>query len=398
MLGPDEESQSESSATKPVILVLPFQSPTDPNAIEKAVRNEPDAGVLSTVVPTGATFAFHTIGDDTGETVSRIGQETEATANASLTRAAQCGAFWKSLGVEALIYTCSYGGLTLASGLVIRFTRANPLLMLLLAGGTGVVANDNFRILVTSLLKPPGEDIPEAKRAQYLDINKYALLPLSLIASGTISGTTLSIIGDTNLGTQQIVSAISTQAAGPMMCLLGTGLRKCYGGSIVLDPGHEDVSASFRKFYSLRPNPDDEERPYLFGTARNLFTRIFAVSATVASCWYSGAFLLESYCGPDGREALNNITNTTGNFTGADLREHCIGGSATFLFRDWGISLAYGIGLMVVQPAMNFVCNRIFDYFYNPDTSSDDSGVEIVEVSGEDPENPNPENLGKDSV
>ncbi|MDA5192752.1 hypothetical protein [Govanella unica] len=383
-----EKSPREDSKNDPLFLIVPFQSPTDPDAIEKAALNDPDDLVLSTAVHDNATFALHPVSDIPSDTLSQIQDATEAEPNEALSAAAQCGALWKSIGIETAIYTCSYGATTLASGLIIRYTQASPLLILLLAGGSGVIANDNMRILFTSLLKPPGEDIPESKREQHANISKYALLPLSLLASGTVSGSTLSVLGDTNLGTQQIVLSIATQFTGPVMGALGVGLRQCYRGSVILKPEHDGVATSFKKFYSCQPNPFDEKRPYVFGTIRNMLTRVFAVTATVSSAWYSGGYLLENYCGPEGRDQLYNLTNTTGNYSGADVRDNCVGGNATFLFRDWGLSLAYGLGLIVVQPAMNFVCNKVFDYFYASDDASDEDDVQIEDVTDQDPETP----------
>ncbi len=377
-----EGIEERSGDDQPSIVVIPLEVPTVETDLRRLIRSSSDSkGELDEDEETlttedmvkRSTIHIHSIAETPEATLENILASSELEASPSLTRLAQCAAFWRSVGVDTLIYFLSYGASLTANGLIIRFGGASVLASTLALGGVGAINFGNANLLVNSLLKPAVNKIPKARKAQFEAINRYAVLPFSWVCAGGVSGTILAIMGDTDVGTQQYISAVSGPTSGPFMNLARSGIRACLGGSIVLAPDTPGVVSSFRTAYGTRPNPLDADRPYLWGTVRGMFGRIMGVTAGTLACYYSNGFQIQTYCGPEGRRELEAILANNGTITGEDVEEYCFAGNFTFAFRQLGLSTGYALGLLIVEPVFNYTFNKIFDWFYPADNGPDET-------------------------
>jgi hypothetical protein len=194
----------------------------------------------------------------------------------------------------------------------------------------------------------------------------------------------LALLRDTTFASQQTMSAITSALVGPIMYGMRTSIRTCLKGTIKLTPKGDGVKAAFALAYGNEPNPLDEDRPYLWGTARNTFIRIIAMSSSTIVMALTNGFSIQSYC-LGGQEEMKNLTTSNQSITFEDIEKNCLGGPFTFLFRDLGIAFTYGIAMLIFEPLLNGALNKIFDYFYGtPEDTS--SSVEVVEITDEDSE------------
>lgn len=331
-------------------------------------------------------LSFHSVGDSVDETVLMLVEGAGIAPDESLTRAAQCGAFWKSVGVETLIYMCSYGGTLIANGIILHVTNLDTLTSTMLTGTAGILAYPHARIVFNSLMRPPLDTVPEDKQARFEALEKYGFLPASWFITSLMSGSTLAVLNDSSFGTQQIISAVTTVAAGPIIQMLRSSTRTCLKGSLVINPPYEDLSTAFKTAYSTEPNPQDESRTYRWGLSRNTISHFLALSTGTLMLTFGGGYNIETYC-IGGRDELKKILDSgNSTITNDDLSRYCFGGPTILIFRDLGISLAYGLCMVVIEPTLNLVFNKIYDYFYprQQETSSD---ILIEEVSDEDSNN-----------
>lgn len=413
---PEKEKQDQKKRKKkkpiipnddsPVIIVMPFQNPINPISFndtflsmsgsgEKSSSSEHSSLVMDTegnlgygtMVAQNANIEFHGVDLDPEVTLANIREQTGIEPNDSLTRAVQCGAFWKSVGADAIIYMSSIGVNLVANGLVIRFLGFDPFVSTLLFGSTAGMSYVNTQIIFTSLIRPPIDNIPEDKKTRYDIINKYAFLPISLIFKSVVAGTTLSMLGDTSIGTQQSVSAVTGPTVGPIMTLARTGVRKCFGGSVVIDPPQLSPGGALKRAYSGDPNPIDENRSYRWGTVRNMLGRAFGLAAGTIALTYSHGFQIQSYCGPSGQQELQNIINGGGTINGSVVNQYCFAGNMTFGLRELGIATGYSLGLLVIDPLANMMMNKVYDFFYPKVDDKDEpemGHIEIVEDEKDD--------------
>lgn len=367
----------DSYDSENVILNIPLRVPLNENGesySEEDFQNAIESGRI----------AIHPVGDSAEETLELIRSATDTDPDDSIAQAVNCCTYLRRIGAEVLIYSSSFAGIGITTGLLIRYANTPALLSMLIGNGMAVMVNENARVFFSSLLKPHGDEVPEDQRSRYELIRKYATHPMSIALTSTVGGTSVSLVGSTNLGVRQAIVSCTAQLGGLTTYLANSALRECHGGSIVLDPGHEDVRTAMATFYSTEPNSKDENRPYLAGNMRNVTTRVVGMMAATLTSWYSGAYMLENYCGPEGRETLLDMQ---GNFTADDMRTHCFGGQATFLFRDWGVTAINMIGFLVLQPLLNRAYNSIFDYFYAPVDESDEENIGIFEEVSTDDSN-----------
>lgn len=383
----DDETGGGQDKDLPITIIIPVMHPVPENEIQKLfIRNEPNYGATANRASREETRAYlaefpervaslsaiqiFSVDDTPEETLAGIVRRSNLEPSEDLTRVAECAAFWKSIGADTLIYVCSMGVSLVANGLIIRFAGFSPLYSTLIFGGTGALSYNNSQLFFNSLIKPPKDRVPEDKQASYGVINKYALLPFSLVIKSAVTGSILSALGDTNVGTQQAISAATSPMVGPITTGLRTVIRKCYRGSYVLAPEIPDVGQTFHQSYGTVPNPADFNRSHRFGTARDMFAKLFGVTAGTLALSYSGGFKIETYCHPTGNQTLD-LWNSTTVQNNIAFPDNCIGGNFTFMFRELGISFGYAIGFLIVEPAIAAVTNRIYDYFY-PATGDDD--------------------------
>jgi hypothetical protein len=372
--------------------IVPVKHPVDRSEVEHlflrgdltygatATRNRQGGGdeivsYQNRVADTSAITIF-SAGDTVDETLENIARQSDLGPDDDLVKVAECAAFWKSVGADTLIYVCSLGASVVANGLVIRFAGFDALYSTLLIVGGGSLAYNNAQIVFTSLINPPKDNIPEAGKTQYGLINKFALLPVSFVFKAGVTGSILSAIGDTNFGTQQAVSAGTSPLIGPIMTGLRMGIRKCYHGSYVLAPETPGPGEALRKAYSTDPNRADSNRSYRYGSVRDMFGKLFAGTAGTLLLSYSGGFKIDSYCHQIGNQTIEPWNSTLPQ--NSVFPDNCVGGNFVFMFRELGISFGYAVGLLIVEPAIAAVTNRIYDYFYSP--ASDDEGVNLEEI------------------
>lgn len=372
-----EQSLSDSASTVQSIL-----SGQDSGSSSSSFEESVDSRLAR------STLSFHSVSDDPSETVSAIEQAT-GVSDEDITTAAKCGAFWKSLGAETLVYMASYGGGLLANGLIIRFAGLDPLLGTLTFGSYSGLSYHNARVLFTSLIKPAQDDLPEDKRETFQTVSKYAFLPASWIIGSAISGTALSLLGDDSFATQQAIGVPTSLMIGPVIGGLGALTRECMGGSIILEPdyeGYETVGEAFGTAYGSGPNPNDEGRSHRYGMARDVFLRFLSINLGTITSFALGATSLATYC-IGGQE---DFMNATANNSTADinelLNEHCAGGQFTFMFRELGFSVCYGLGVLVVEPLLGKVFNSIYDCFFqaSEENSGSDSSGRVEDVTDEE--------------
>lgn len=384
-----EENEFTESGTSSddefVHLIIPFNLPANPQGLENMLLDSDDEVSHEEIIPldlssSDSQMIFQAVHDDPSVTLEEFSSHTGLDPDGPLTCAAECGAFWKRLGVEAVIYTCSFGGIGLVTGLLMKFAKADPLFGTLFASGTAVLANENAKIVFNSLLNPPGDYIPEENKGSFDMVKKYAFYPLAVLFSSGVSGTGLWMIGDPDLGTRLALGGFTAQLGGPVTGHAHYAVRNFYGGTVVINPERPGVKEAMVQYYSTQPNENDSGRPHLAGNVRNTMTRVFAISASALVTWYSGLYFIETYCGPEGAERLDNITNGTGNYTGVDIAENCFFGGASFLVREASVGMVKVVSLLVIQPAANWAFNKVFDFFYGPDEESDDDNPIIEEV------------------
>ncbi len=390
----EEDSQTTESGTIEGVVIIPVKIPhqssseemvADESSIIRSILSGEDVETTSSGYEepikdqlAQGTLSFYTVSSSYEETASHI-KSSSGISDEAITCAAKCGAFWTSLGVETLIYMSSYGGGLLANGLIIRFAGLNPLLGTLLFGSYSSISYHNARVLFTSLIKPPRDDLPEGKEETFRAISKYAFLPISWIVGSAISGTTLSLLGDASFGTQQAVGVPTSLMIGPVMGGLGAMTRECMGGSIDIDPDYtkfKDVPTAFRTVYSSEPNPLDDNRSRRYGMLRDVFLRFLSVNLGTITAFAYGGTQLATYC-IGGRDEFLNATQFDNTTDVNDLlNEYCAGGQFTYAFRELGFSLCYGIGVLVVEPILTGLFNMVYDCFYprQDKSSSDDEG------------------------
>ncbi|MDA5192754.1 hypothetical protein [Govanella unica] len=310
-----------------------------------------------------STIHFYGVYNDPTETVDTIKDLSGIEIDESLTRAAYCGAFLRSLGAETIIYMSSYGGTMIATGLLIRFAGFDILATKLAMTGFAVASMPNARILFNSLIKPPADNLPDDKKALFDRLNKYAFMPLSWVIGGGAVGGVLTYLGDTNFGTQQVVGATAATFVGPLMLGLRSVTRTCLKGSIIIDPEYPAVKDAFNRAYSDQPNPQDNHRSHRWGMARDTFNRGLILSGTALALILTNTIAIQTFC-IDGKADLENILANNGTITNDDLNTYCTGGSATYLFREIGLSLANSVGMLIVEPVLNNALNKVYDYFY----------------------------------
>ncbi len=334
-----------------------------------------------------AVLSFHSVSGDPEETISVI--ESSGISDEAITCAAKCGAFWHSLGAETAMYMVSYGTALLANGLIIRFTGANPFVSTLLSDNFAAVSYLNARVLFTSLIKPPQDDLPEDKETSNLLINKYAILPVSWVFGAICSGTALTILRDDSFATQQMVGLPTTLMIGPFVAGVGTLVRECQGGTVDLHPDYskyKNPKKAFKTVYGLEPNPLDDNRSRRFGMLRDVFLRFLSGNIAPIAAFALNFPSLSTFC-IGGQDQFLNATqgNTTMDVNEA-LNEYCFGGPLTYAFRELGFAVCYGVGVLVVEPALCKLFNMVYDCLYPRDdeSSTDEENPRIEEVFDED--------------
>lgn len=384
------ENVSSESLSNSLDIVSSTQSSQDPNSRDSDTSGD-DLSIEEQL--SQSMVSFHTVSDNPSETVSYIEESTGISSDESLENAARCGAFWKSLGAETLIYMSSYGAGILANGLIIRFAGLDSFVGTVLFGTYSALSYNQARILFTSAMHPPRDTVPEDRRETFQILSKYAFLPLSWVVRGGTAGFILSLIGDASFGVQQAVSVPSSLLVGPV----GTGMRAiardCMGGEIDLDPDYEkfkDVCTGFETAYSEEPNPVDRGRTYRYGTVRDALVRGLVMNlGTIAYFAYQGN-QIATFCIGGGDEFRNATMYNNSTDVNDLLNEHCWGGQFTYLFRELGLSFTYGLGVLVVEPLLVGLVNKVYDCFYprnSESESSDDDRFEEVNSSDEDPAN-----------
>jgi hypothetical protein len=376
------EQTDESSSDDNITIVIPVKNPFPRGEAEslflKDVPNYSSTSNYDEATVSRSRMSLHSTSDSAQKTIDALVEQTGTEPDDDMARVAECAAFWRAAGADTLIYCCSIGGTIVANGLIIRFLGFNPLYSTLIFGGAGAIAYSNAQILFTSLLHPPKESIPENRQTQYTILNRYALLPLGFIVKSAIGGTILSALGDTSLGTQQVISASTGPVVGPVMAGIRTGVRKCIQGTLIVQEGNETLGEAFDKAYSTDPNTTDSNRPYRFGTVNGLIAKVTGITASTLGLWYSGGFKVESYCIPTGNHSNYPNINMTGLDNSA-FPQDCYGGNVTFMFRELGISFGYAVGFMVIEPLMVAATNKVYDYFYPaPEDSGDDVNLEEI--------------------
>ncbi len=203
-----------------------------------------------------STLSLFGVSDDPEETVQFLMNASGLEDEESLSYAAKCGAFWKSLGAETLIYMASYGGGLARQWFDHPLYRLNPLVGTLLFGSYAALSYENARILFTSLIKPPQDTVPEDKQTLFNALNQYAFLPISWIVSSAVSGGVLSLLGDESFGTQQAVGVPSALAIGPIGSGLSHANPRMHGRLDCGQPGRGILRGPLRGFSDrLQPEP-----------------------------------------------------------------------------------------------------------------------------------------------
>lgn len=354
------------------IVIMPIKIPVDTNQLNNAILREPvdddetiERGERLSIKSQidRSTLSFYGVYKDPQETVDIIVELSGIEADESLTHAAQCGAFWKSLGAETIIYMSSFGGTMIANGLLIRFAGFNALASTLFFGNVAVTALPNARILFSSLIKPPKDNIPEDNKSCYQALDKYTFMPISWMIKAASAGGTLAILEDSSFATQQVVGALTSMVIGPVTLGLRGVARSCLKGSVTLDPGYPDVKTAFKNAYSSDPNPNDNDRSYRWGSARDIFNRGLIISGTTLALILNNGLAIQTYC-IGGRSELERILANNGTITNNDINQYCFGGSMTYMFRELGYTFAYSAGMMVLEPILNAAFNKLYDFFY----------------------------------
>lgn len=334
---------------------------------------------LEEIVDKG-NISLHSFTGDAEETLVNITNATGQAPSESIIRAANCCDVLKKIGTEILIYSLSFGGFGVVTGLFMRFAHTDRLASMLIGNGIAVLANENARAYFTRLINPHGESVPEDKKEMHDTIKKYLAHPISTIITSTINGGTVALTGATDLGTRQILVSITAQLGGITTYIGQSLVRKSFGGSIVIKPREKSAKQTMVDFYSRKPNPNDGNRPEILGRSRDIITRIVGMSLATTTTWFAGLYDLETYCGAGKEELLQY----NGTFTVNELNDYCDGGQFTILFRDWGVTAVGLIGFLVVQPTLNWLSNKIFDYFFPP--QSDTGHTPLVEEVVDDEE------------
>ena len=168
---------------------------------------------------------------------------------------------------------------------------------------------------------------------------------------------------------------------GPVTSGLQAMTRECLGGSIKIHPDSENVPTSFRIAYGTEPDPSDDNRSHQFGTMRKVFNRFLAVNLSTLAIFAYGGTSLATYCIGGRDEFLNATANTNTTDVNDALNAFCAGGQFTYAFREIGLSVTYGLGVLVVEPMLNRLLNTVYDYFYprsDGDRSNDEPLIEEV--------------------
>lgn len=367
----DSKIQDLPGTDQPVIIHIPVKGSPSSSVDDENLNNN--------------TLTYSDSGhpsEDSGEVAKRIANDVGVEHDDSLTEAVRCAAYWRSLGADTLIYISSYGTTMVANGLIIRFFGVNIIISSFLANLAAVIGFQNATIFFKSLLHPPQDEVPEEQKKCFEMATKYGLLPVSWTIRAALSGTTVALLRDTSFATQQTVSAITSGLVGPIMYGMRSSIRSCLRGTIKLTPKDDGVKAAFALAYGNELNPKDEDRPYLWGTARDTFIRIIAMSSSTIVMALTNGFNIQSYC-LGGQEELKNLTNSNQSISFEDIEKNCLGGPFTFLLRDLGIAFTYGIAMLIFEPLLNGALNKIFNYFYG--TSKDtSSSVEVEDVTDQD--------------
>lgn len=338
------------------------QAPLD----DETVRNLVDRGEVTLLA----------LNSDDSVSLTQQLHESGELLDEDITRAVTCVDILRKIGAELLIYSVSFGGIGVLTGVFMRFAHTDRLASMLIGNGIAVLANENAKAFFISCFNPHEEDVPVEQKERYESFKKYLAHPISTIITSTINGGTVSLSGATDLGTRQILVSITAQLGGLTTYAGQTLLRKCFNGAIKISPPGDGPKKTMVKFYSMDVNPKDGNRPHLIGNIRNVLTRVVGMTLATTTTWFTGLYNLETYCGP-GREELLKMN---GNFTAEDLNQHCVGGQFTMLFRDWGVTMVGFIGFVVVQPLLNRLFNTVFDYFFPPQ-NPEDTEMRIVEVT-----------------
>lgn len=401
---PDDESGDDRS-----IVIIPIRSSQNatnltPDNVDDVVSNETriirniisgesSSGTSGSNPYSSSDITFVTPSDNPTETSSQISdylsqsQEVTEEEQQAITCAAQCGAFFKSLGAETLIYFTSYGSGQLVNGLLIRFAGLHPLVGTLIFGSTAALSYHSCRVLFTSLIKPPKEKLPDDKKACYEIMKKYSFLPVSWILRAGAAGGILSWLGDSDFGTQQAIAVPSSLLVGPIQAGIARLTLSCFGGDVDVDPNYTNFDTpgrAFRTMTSTNPNPLDDDRPYRFGYARDILLRFVTMNTSTLAFYLAGGTQLVTYCWGNPEGYLNETSNPNVTNVNEALNGNCFGGQMVFGFRELAFSLAYGVGVLVIEPLLAKAINAIFGCFYqHEDESSDDSG-QIEEVSSDD--------------
>lgn len=368
---------SSTENDQPVIVHIPVKGGKDYKTFEEKLNE----GDIHCVNPNAYS-------DNPNEAAEQIAEDLDIAPDDSLVEACRCAGVWRSLGAETFIYISSYGASQVANGLFIRFLGANVIMSSFLCNLAAVIGFQNARILFNSLLRPPIDEVSEDQQKCFEATQKYGLLPISWAIRAVLSATsTAFIIKDTSFEAQQLTSAITSAFVGPIMYgarkLIHTGMK----GTQKEQPRSLTVTKAFSTAYSRNPNEKDDNRPYAWGTARDLFIRTVAMSASTMIMAYMNGFQLQTYC-IDGQEELNNISQSNRTITFDDVNENCLGGPFTFYLRDMGIAFIYGAAMLILEPILNTGLNRVFDYFVgtgrNTGEEDDDDEMRVEEVPNDE--------------
>lgn len=383
----DENKNVENVPLDEVTIIIPIVPEKKNNNLEKILIGDdkimPTTERIDQLV-SEKDIILQSVHDDPIVTLEEFREHTGLEPDEAITLAAECGAFWKRFGVEVIIHSVSFGGAGFAAGLVIKFLKTDPVLGMLLSNFVAVFANENAKVFFDHLLNPPEDKIPLENKAKFEFAKKYAFYPLAVVFSSIVSGIGVMVVNDPDLGTRLALGAGTSQLGGPVTGIAHNALRKHYGGTIIMKPDRVGVKEAMIKYYSTKENPKDENRPYLVGNMRNTLTRMGVLTVSTLCTWYIGFYGVEIYCGDEGRRHLENITRTTGNYTGQDVNEYCLFGSLTYPLREVAIGAIKAIAVMFLQPVANTVFNKIYDYFYPPQ-QPDEEDVRIVDVTDGDP-------------
>ncbi|MDA5192819.1 hypothetical protein [Govanella unica] len=321
------------------------------------------------------TISLHPVYDNPEDTLKNIATHGVTENDPLIAHAVGSGTYFKRIGAEVLIYSCSYGGVGIISGLFIRFLGVHPLVGMVSGNALSVFSNEFGRVLFTSLINPHGEKFYTSQDSgRFSTLKQYLGHPLSTVLTSTLGGGVTSLFGSTNLGTRQMIVSCTAQAGGMTTYAVQTLFRKCLGGSIVINPP-KDWKREAKAYFSTETNPATS-RPYVVGNGVNVLTRLTGMLIANFGTWYTGLYDLENFCGPTGGEILRNMNGT---YTGDDVRKYCIGGQSTFLFRDWSLACVGLIGFLVIQPMLTKVLNALWDCFFVSEENGESVSIEEVQ-------------------